>query len=128
LADAVELLSLFKQAALQAIEASKPVKVCFGKVISITPLEIAVEQKLFLKKKQLILTRNVTDFQMEMTVEDWETERETRESEGITVPFHSHKITGKKKITFHSGLAVGDKVVLLREQGGQKYLILGRTE
>ena len=71
--DAVELMKTIKRAALDAVKASKPVEVCFGKVTSASPLKILVEQKLPLGKGQLILTRNVTDFVTEVTV-NWNTE------------------------------------------------------
>ena len=39
---------------------------------------------------------------------------------------HVHAI-GKVQITVHNGLAVGEEVILLRQLGGQKYLVLGRV-
>lgn len=60
--DANELVALLKKAALDAVEASKPVNVYFGEVLSASPLKINVEQKMILGEKQLILSRNVTDF------------------------------------------------------------------
>ena len=43
LADAVEFVKLVKKAAVEAYEATKPVQVCFGKVIKASPLDIIVE-------------------------------------------------------------------------------------
>lgn len=65
--DAVELMKTIKRAALDAVKASKPVEVCFGKVTSASPLKILVEQKLPLGEGQLILTRNVTNFKTYIT-------------------------------------------------------------
>ena len=39
---------------------------------------------------------------------------------------HTHKITGKKKITVHNGLVVGDEVILIRQQEGQKFIVWDR--
>lgn len=39
---------------------------------------------------------------------------------------HTHKITGKKKITVHNGLAVGDGVILIRQQEGQRFIVVDR--
>jgi hypothetical protein len=36
---------------------------------------------------------------------------------------HRHSIEGKKEITVHNSLVVGDEVILLRQQGGQKYVV-----
>jgi hypothetical protein len=39
---------------------------------------------------------------------------------------HLHNIAGRKKIRVYNGLHKGEKVVLLRMRGGQKYLVLDR--
>jgi len=104
LADAVEFVKLVKKAAVEAYEATKPVQVCFGKVIKASPLEIIVDQKLTLGKSQLVLAREVTDYTTEVTVDG-----------------------EKKKITIHNGLVVGNEVILLRQQDGQKYIVVDRT-
>ncbi len=80
--NAVELMKTIKRAALDAVKASKPVEICFGKVASTSALKILVDQKLFLSDKQVIITKGIAK----------------------------------------SGLAVGDKVVLLRQQGGKSIL------
>ena len=98
--DAVEFVKLIKKAAIEACEASKPVQVCFGKVTKVSPLEIVVDQKLTLGKSQLVLTRNVTDFETEVTIDG-----------------------EKKKITMYNKLQTGDEVILLRQQSGQKYIV-----
>lgn len=114
--DVNELVRAMKRAALDAVLASKPVNVYFGQVVSASPLQINVEQKMTLGKAQLILTRNVTDFKTNVTME-WETETESA---------HKHEITGKKEITIHNALAVGDEVILIRQQEGQKYIVVDR--
>lgn len=142
MADAVEFTKTIKRAALEAVEASKPVNVCFGQVVSVSPLQINVEQKMVLGKTQLILTRNVTDFKTMVTVQ-WETEKEKDththkvegiDSEGDSIELtsreqstkHTHEVTGQKEITFHNALEVGDEVILIRQQEGQKYIVIDR--
>ena len=127
LGDANELVETLKRAAMNAVESTKPVNVCFGEVVGVSPLKINVEQKMILGKKQLILTRNVTDFSTMVTV-DWSTENKSGGTGEGSFASHSHKITGKKKITVHNGLAVGDDVILVRQQGGQKFIVLDRIE
>lgn len=39
---------------------------------------------------------------------------------------HSHAIVGRKKVTVHNGLKKGEKVILIRMQGGQKFVVLDR--
>ena len=65
--DATELAKVIKKAASKAIKAEKPVEVCFGKVTSVSPLQILVDQKFTLGAAQLVLTRNVTDFKTMIT-------------------------------------------------------------
>lgn len=105
--DVNELVETLKRSAIEAVKAEKPVNVCFGEVISISPLKIGVEQKLTLGEKQLILSRNVTNYTITVSV-NW-----THES-------------GEKKITVHNGLAVGDGVILIRQQEGQKFIVVDR--
>lgn len=126
LSDANGIIEKIKRAALEAQDAAKPVNICYGEVISRIPLKIRVEQKLLLGEKQLILTRNVTDFTTTISV-DQETEKEAMAEEGDeSVSPHSHRITGAKQITVHNGLKTGDKVVMLRQQEGQKFIVADR--
>lgn len=143
MSDVNGLVETLKRAALDAFEASKPANIYFGEVVNIAPLKISVEQKMLLGEKQLILSRNVTDFKTSISIE-WLTQNSLGEhnhlvkgsdSEGDDIDIetdaenllHSHEITGKKEITVHNGLAVGDNVILLRQQGGQKFIVLDRV-
>ena len=95
-----------------------------------------------LGEKQLVLSRNVTDFKTMVTV-DWATQSslEThthtvkgRDNSGDGIDLttgeedlaHTHRIRGKKEITVHNGLAVGDEVILFRQQEGQKFIVWDR--
>ena len=100
-----DLLIAIKKAALDAVEAGKPSDFCFGKVTNTSPLTISIEQKMTLGVAQLILTRNVTDYQTRITMEDEE----------------------PKQMTIHNALRIGDEVILVRKKGGQKYLVLDRV-
>ena len=63
--DAAEFVKIIKKAAVEAVEAEKPAGIYFGTVTSVNPLRIRVEQKMTLEKEQLVLTRNVTDYETE---------------------------------------------------------------
>ena len=133
--DAVDLVNAMKQASTKAIEASQPSDFCFGKVISTSPLKITVEQKMTLGSAQLVLTRNVTDFTIDVTT-DWITTSYSHTHE-ITDTFtgggsastdtHTHHTVGRKPITIHNSLKVGEEVILLKQKGGQKYLVIDRV-
>ena len=142
--DYAELLNTIKQAATEAVDAGKPVQVCFGKVTNSSPLQILVDQKMTLDSSFLVLTRNVTDFTTMVTVQ-WATEKEeathkhqlknisTDDGAKIVSAYtetqnakHTHDIEGTKQMTIHNALEKGEEVVLLRMQGGQKYIVLDR--
>ena len=57
-------VEVVKRAAVEAVEAQKPVHLLFGQVISVSPLKIQVDQKSIYTEKMLVLTRNVTDFEV----------------------------------------------------------------
>ena len=101
--NAVELV---KKAAVEAVEAGKPVNLLFGTVISASPLKIQVDQKAIYTEKMLVLTRNVTDYEVVITVSQ----------------------QGRKKITVHNALVVGDWVLLARIQRGKKFVVLDRIK
>ena len=129
MADANELVETLKRAAVEAMEAKKPVNVCFGEVVSAAPLKINVEQKMELGEKQLILSRNVTNFKTSITggnIKNYYYTGSTTDSGTAPVsPSHVHAV-GKIEVTVHNGLVVGDEVILIRQQGGQKFIVLDR--
>ena len=124
--DSNDLYNVIKLAAIKAIDASKPCDFCFGKVTDVSPLKITIEQKLTLGSAQLILTRNVTDHTVPVSV-DWLTESKSGGSGESSFSSHNHSISGTKTITIHNGLKKGDEVILMKKKGGQKYLVLDRV-
>lgn len=140
MADANQFVKAVKKAAKDEWEACKPVDVFFGQVQGVNPLKISVEQKMLLGESQLVLTRNVTDYESRVTV-DWLTQEALQqphshrisgpESDSLTAEAadlkHSHGVFGEKRIRVHNGLKIGDEVVLIRRQGGQKFIVVDRT-
>ena len=131
--DPVELI---KWAALEAILASKPVHLLYGEVISASPLKIQVDQKSIYTEKMLILTRAVTDYEVDVSV-SWETVPvthghavvDTFTGGGTATPVeHKHPIKGTKKLKVHNALVQGDQVVLARIQQGKRFLVLDRIK
>ncbi|MCH5205647.1 MAG: DUF2577 domain-containing protein [Oscillospiraceae bacterium] len=124
------ILKLIKSAALDAMAASKPVELCFGKVLSEKPLKILVEQKLTLGEQQLTLTRNVTDYKTKISGGNIQNYFYAGTAPDITAepvsPQHVHAV-GTIEITVHNALKKDETVVLLRQQGGQKYLVVDRV-
>lgn len=137
-----KLLNAIKEASLQSTDESKPTGFFFGEVISVDPLTVNVEQKFTITEEFLTLTHAVKDYYVDITVSHYTV------NDKFLVPDHTHpcsncgktKITqdfdtthkhaykGKKKIMLHHGLKVGEKVMLLRVQGGQNYIIIDRID
>lgn len=101
------LVQVIKKAAVEAVEASKPAKFVYGTVKKIAPLEIALEQKVTLTSEFLTLSSKVKDYTVDVTIE-------------------TELSTEKGKITVHNSLKVGDKVIMLRDAGGQNFYVMDR--
>lgn len=123
--NAQDLINTIKQISNEAMEASQPSDFYFGKVISTSPLKIMIDQKLILGSAHLVLTRNVTDYKVNVSV-DWNTDTKSGGSGDSSFASHYHDIKGKKSMTIHNALVVGDNVILVKKKGGQKYLVYDR--
>ncbi len=120
------LNSIVKKLAKDAIADGKPVEICFGTVESAMPLKIRVSQKTLLEEDDLFLTNAVQDHIVDITVSHQTEEAELLEGTATDYKKHRHAYQGKKKATLHYGLKAGETVLLLREQGGQNYLVVDR--
>lgn len=124
------LIDIMKRSALDAVEAGKPCDLRYGKVISIAPLKVQVTSQFIIPKSMLIVPEYLTDYEIEVTVKPdygWNTQNRSGGSGEAAFSNHNHDIYfERKKITIHGALKVGDKVVLLRQAGGQQFLVLDR--
>lgn len=105
MSDYSEFLKVIKQAAVEAVEARNPVAICYGQVTSASPLNILVDQKMTLSSAQLVVPEHLTNYEMDMKLKSGGT---------------------KQTYIVYSALKKGDKVLLVREQGGQKYIVIDR--
>jgi Protein of unknown function (DUF2577). len=108
-----DLLDAIKMAGKGVNEASKPVELTSGQVTSISPLAVKIDQKLTIPEKLLILTDAARDYHTEITLA------------GLT-DSGGDSVSGRSVVMIHNALRVGESVLLLRMQGGQKYMIIGR--
>lgn len=116
----MQLLKLMKRAGVEAVDTASPMRTLIGTVTSIEPLVITIEQRLAIPASFLLLTDNVIDKEVEITVDD------EVEQSGSLEP-HNHGYTGKKTHIHHKNLKVGEMVLLLRVQGGQQFIVLNRV-
>ncbi|SDJ76219.1 DUF2577 domain-containing protein [Paenibacillus naphthalenovorans] len=108
------MLNAIRQAALSAMEAGNPVAVMYGEVTKTNPLEVNVDQRFTLDADFLIVPESLTRLEIDL-----------RHSHIMTSGTAEEALT--QPIVIRPGLQAGDHVVLLRMQGGQKYLILDKV-
>lgn len=115
------LIEIIKKTSLDAVENSKPMIAIIGVVESIGPLTIRIDQKSILEQDDLILTKNVVDYNIDMTVD-----HVTDVNSSLEEP-HSHDYKGEKSFKIHNALEINDSVILLRVQGNQRYIVLDKV-
>ncbi|MNC10681.1 hypothetical protein D3C75_583480 [compost metagenome] len=104
------MLNAIRQAALTGMEAGKPAAIMFGEVVAGNPLQVNVDQRFTLDADFLILPESLTRLELDLSHTHGSSER------GLTDP-----------VVIRPGLQAGDKVILLRVQGGQQFLILDKV-
>lgn len=134
------LLGIIKEATMNTMANSQLCDLRYGKVVGVSPLKVQITNQFVLPQSLLVVPQHLTTYEIECTVAQ-STEQvsgkteESEELEGEIEPIstHTHKFSitqssggSKQKITVHNALKLGDKVALLREQGGQSYFILDR--
>ena len=125
--DSNNFLEIIKRAAVDADEQAQPCDLLFGTVTSVSPLKIRVEQKMELGEAQLILTRNVSDYKVKIEGRNVQSFFFTNDQGGTAIvePPHIHAL-GELEIEIKNALKEGERVVLLKQRGGQKFLVLDR--
>lgn len=129
--DMTGFLKVIKQAALDAVNAQKPIQVCYGTVTKDSPLEITVDQKTILEAEDLILCRNVTDYECDVEF-SLKTEKLQHSHTGVHGPTSvqtlQYEVKNKKKMKVYNALKKDDVVFLIREQGGQRFIVIDRIK
>lgn len=122
---AQNLLETLQTIAARQGEAGRPADYLLGKVESVEPLSIRVDQKDVITSEFLILTDAVRDYDVDIEVSHT---TENRAGGGGDAEFasHNHDYKGRKKIHVYNGLRVGEVVILVRQRGGQQYCVLSR--
>ena len=114
---------------MEAVRASKPTEVTRGKVVSTEPMQIMVDQKITLGELQIDCGEAMEEYMAETELEIGEMDLDlTMEIDGKTVAAKVKgigKMIGKMKV--RRSLDVGDEVILVRQQGGQKYIMYDKV-
>lgn len=100
---ATGLIEIIKRASLDALNNQQMADLRYGTVISVNPLKVQITNQFTLPNSLLVVPKHLTDYEVDITIDDED-----------------------KKITIKNALKIGDKVALLRKQGGQSYFILDK--
>ena len=120
------IANLIKNMAVNAVDATVPVTILTGKVISEAPLQIALDSKMIIPEERIKLTKNTSDWTAEISV-DHITEKRCGGGDYALFESHNHDYNGRKKFLIHNALKVGDEVWLIRETGGQRFIAMDRV-
>lgn len=99
------LLDVMKLASKQARDADQPTDLRIGTVTSVNPLKIQVSSQFTLPAALIIVPQHLTNYKVKVRMEN---------------------STEDKEMTIKNALKKGDKVAMLRKEGGQSYLIIDR--
>lgn len=127
--DAKDLLRVLKVSASEERRASDPCDILQGYVLSASPLKIQISDKLILDDDFLVLPEHLTDHEVEIEIETakkWTTESTGGGAGEAAFASHSHDIKGKRKMKILNALKKDDIVLLLRQDGGQNFIVLDR--
>ena len=126
-----EIVELMKEISTAAVEERAPVQILTGRVTGVSPLVITVEPKLRLGEESLILTKNVMDYRTEISFDNGQTRQKAtsasidKDEEGN--PYYLRfKDKIRHDVTVYNALKIDETVLLIRMQGGQKFIVLER--
>jgi len=97
------LIDVVKRVAQQTNEASTPMMIMYGIVEAVNPIRILVDNRFRIEGDMVIIPKELI-----IRTEDLA---------------HNHTVPQNTR----EGIKVGDKVILLRNYGGQEFLVLGRV-
>lgn len=102
---ASDLVRLIKQASIQAVDASTPMDMRYGTVISTVPIQISITNNFIIPEGLLVIPQSMTRHLVNMT----------STSTGETSTY-----------IVDNSLKMGDTVVMIREPGGRKFVVIDR--
>lgn len=107
------MIDTIRKASMGAVDASNPVNILFGEVLSVDDLRIKVDQKFILPKEFFVVPESLTRYEIDLSHNHTYADSTTGTSLNVVV--------------IREGLKQGDKVILMRVQGGQQYVILDKV-
>lgn len=117
----------------ETMKAYQPAEMQIGTVTAVNPLEITLDTTMqVLKQKVLYLSETVVEKKIPVLEHTHQTPEGTTQpallQNEIICDEHGTGLGVKdNSIIFNNALSVGDKVILMRVQNGQKFVIVSRT-
>lgn len=96
-------IQLLKQISREERAASRPCRTAYGTVKSVEPLVVSLNQKHAISEAIIDVPDYLTDYGVDVTIN------------GL-----------KQHGVIHNSLKTGDKIILLQNDGGQTYTVIGR--
>ncbi|KQN96245.1 DUF2577 domain-containing protein [Paenibacillus sp. Leaf72] len=121
------LLDAIKKAGAAAHASGNPVAVLIGRVTGTNPLEVNVDQRFTLSEDFLIIPESMTQLEtgLMLTYEAGTDEAEgTSTNQGV---IETAAAGSGSMLRIRRALDIDDKVLLLRVQGGQQFVVLDRV-
>lgn len=119
------IVGAIKEIVVNTIRSLSLSDVEIGEVVSVDPLIIQTESKISLDASSIVLTKNTSLHSIDMSV-DHLTENRAGGGGMAEYASHNHEYKGRKTYLVHNELLVGEKVILLRESGGQRYIAIDK--
>lgn len=129
----MELKDVIQQMVDEAVSARMPTELQIGTVKAVDPVEVTLDTQMTpLRQSVLYLSETVIEkktpiLQHNHVYPEGVTEDALLEPDIICDEHGTGLGTKDGYIIFNNALQVGDKVLLMRVQGGQKFVILSRT-
>lgn len=116
------LIDTFKEIALNVYQSQYPADTLAGEVTAIDPLTIRPNNYVYELPAAII---DVPDY-FDVIEQTYEIEVPVFRQEGETIIEESRKVEGK--CTYDNTLKVGDQVHMISQEGGQRFLVVGRLK
>lgn len=117
----MSLLNTVKKIAWEIDDANVPASFMFGTVTAVSPLIIRVDNRFDISGDDIVVTQEFRAGGVQNHTHNVPN-HQTQTAEG-----HTHPVNQFPSLVGNTGgLVAGDKVVLLRNYGGQQFLVMGR--
>lgn len=111
------LIDVIKRISKDSMEAGKPCDIRYGQVVSDVPLAIKITDKFILPERLLLVPDHLRNKPQSLTKVESYKNWETNTTE-YTTSIQNYQVDNSLKLY--------DQVILLRESGGRRYVVIGR--